>query len=143
MLARWNSPHSSGAQAEVAKIAMSSKRLAKRTFVAAKANAQSGVDAAVTIAARAAKLAAPNVSPSGKAREARRMTEEKIDAAIEGVLAAQAAWGAFLLKAARGGVRSALDLSIEAAAVMEAAAKPARRAVRANARRLAGTRTRR
>lgn len=121
---------------------MSSKRLAKRTFAAAKASAQSSLDAAVTIAARTAMLAAPGGRPKAKAREARRMTEEKIDAAIEGAFAAQAAWGAFLLKAAFGGVKSALDLSIGAASVMEAATKPARRAVRANARRLAGTRKR-
>ena len=141
MLAGWTFPWS-GRQAEVSGIDMASKRLAKRTIAAAKANAQSGLDAAATIAARVAKLAAPGVKPKAKAREVRRMTEEKIDAAIEGALAAQAAWGAFFMKAAFGGVKSTLDLSIGAAAVMEAAMKPARRAVRANARRLAGTRTR-
>ena len=128
--------------AEISGIDMASKRLAKRTIGAVKVNAQSGLDAAATIAARVAKLAAPGVKPKAKAREVRRMTEEKIDAAIEGAVAAQAAWGAFLVKAAFGGVKSALDLSIGAVSIMEAAAKPARRAVRANARRLAGTRTR-
>jgi hypothetical protein len=121
---------------------MMSKRLARRSFAAAKTNAQSGLDAAVTIAARTAMLAVPDGKPSAKAREARRMTQEKIDAAVAGAFAAQAAWAALLLKAAFGGIRGALDLSIEAASVMEASAKPARRAVRANARRLAGTRTR-
>ncbi len=66
------------------------------------------------------------------------MVQEKVDAAVEGAIAAQAAWGAFLVKAAFGGVRTANDLSIGIAGVVEAAAKPARRKVRANARRLTG-----
>jgi len=45
-------------------------------------------------------------------------------------------------KAAFGGVKSPLDLSLGVAGVLDAAAKPARRAVRANARRLAGARAR-
>ena len=48
-------------------------------------------------------------APAEKAREAQLMVQEKVDAAIEGALAAQAAWGAFLLKAAFGGVRTAND----------------------------------
>ena len=121
---------------------MSSKRLAKRSLAAARANAQSGLDAALTIAARTSKLALPGAKPSDKAREARRMAQEKIDAAIAGALAAQAAWGALMWKAAFGGVRSALDVSLGVAGVLEAAAKPARRAVRANARRLTGAKAR-
>ena len=121
---------------------MSSKRLARRSLVAARVNAQSGLDAALTIAARTAKLAGPGAWSSEKEREARRMAQEKIDAAIEGAVAAHAAWGALMWKAAFGGVRSPLDLSLGVAGVLEAAAKPARRAVRANARRLAGARPR-
>jgi len=68
------------------------------------------------------------------------MVQEKVDAAIEGALAAQAAWGAFFIRAAFGGVRSPHDVVSGFAAIAEAAAKPARRKVRANARRLTGTR---
>jgi hypothetical protein len=106
----------------------------------ATANVQAGVDAALTIAARTQGLMSPLGRPAEKGREARLMVQEKLDAAVEGTLAAQAAWGAFLLKAAFGGVRTPGDLSIGLTGVAEAAAKPARRKVRANARRLAGTR---
>ena len=118
---------------------MVSKRLAKRSLAMAAANVQAGVDAALTIAARTQGLMSPLGRPTEKSREARLMVQEKLDAAVEGTLAAQAAWGAFLLKAAFGGVRSANDVSIGLAGVAEAAAKPARRKVRANARRLAGS----
>ena len=118
---------------------MVSKRLAKRSLAMAAANVQAGVDAALTIAARTQGLMSPLGRPAEKSREARLMVQEKLDAAVEGTLAAQAAWGAFLLKAAFGGVRSANDVSIGLSGVAEAAAKPARRKVRANARRLAGT----
>jgi hypothetical protein len=119
---------------------MVSKRLARRSLAMATANMQAGVDAALTIAARTQGLMSPLGGPTEKAREARLMVQEKLDAAVEGTLAAQAAWGVFLLKAALGGVRSASDLSIGLAGVAEAAAKPVRRKVRANARRLAKTR---
>jgi len=108
-------------------------------MVMAKANLQSGVDAALTIAARTQNLMSPSRGPTEQAREARLMVQEKLDAAVEGAFAAQAAWGAFLIKAAFGGVRNPNDVSFGLAGVAEAAAKPARRKVRANARRLAGT----
>lgn len=117
---------------------MAQGRLAKRSLAMAKANVQSGVDAALTIAARTQNLMSPVETPIEKAREARLMVQEKLDAAVEGAVAAHAAWGAFLLKAAFGGVRSPNDVSIGLAGIAEAAAKPARRKVRANARRLAG-----
>ena len=119
---------------------MSSKRITQRSLAFAHANVRSGVDAALTIAARTQGLMAPG-EPSDKMREARRMVQEKVDAAVEGAFAAQAAWGAFVLKAAFGGVRSANDISMGLAGIAEAAAKPARRKVRANARRLTGART--
>jgi hypothetical protein len=118
---------------------MVSRRLAKRSLVIAKANAQAGVDAALTIAARTQSMFAPGGTPSEKEREARLMVQEKVDATIEGALAAQAAWGAFFLKAAFGGVRSFSDVSAGLTSIAEAAAAPARKRVRANARRLAGT----
>jgi hypothetical protein len=119
-------------------VVMVSKRLVKRSLATAKANVQSGVDAALTIAARTQGMMSPVGGPTEKAREARLMVQEKVDAAVEGTIAAQAAWGAFLVRAAFGGVRTANDVSMGLAGVAEAAAKPARRKVRANARRLTG-----
>jgi hypothetical protein len=119
---------------------MVSRRLAKRSLAIARANVQAGADAALTIAARASTLLTPGGPQSDKAREARLMVQEKVDAAVEGALAAQAAWGAFFIKAAFGGVRTADDVSAGLASIARAAAGPARRKVRANARRLAGTR---
>ena len=117
---------------------MVSRRLTRRSLAIAKANAQASADAAVTIAARTQNLLAPGGRELDKAREARLMVQEKVDAAIEGAFAAQAAWGAFFIKAAFGGVRTAHDVSAGLTAIAEAAAAPARRKVRANARRLTG-----
>jgi len=119
---------------------MVSRRLTKRSLAIAKANAQAGVDAALTIAARTQGLLSPGGAEKEKAREARLMVQEKVDAAIEGAFAAQAAWGAFVIKAALGGVRSPHDVSAGLTSIAEAAAGPARRKVRANARRLTGAR---
>ena len=116
-----------------------SRRLTKRSLAIAKANAQAGVDAALTIAARTQGLLAPG-GGGAKAREAQLMVQEKVEAAIEGTWAAQAAWGAFFLKAAFGGVRTPNDVSAGLTSIAEAAAGPARRKVRANARRLTGAR---
>jgi hypothetical protein len=96
------------------------------------------MDAALTIAARTQNLMSPGGGSKENAREARLMVQEKVDAAIEGAFAAQAAWGAFMLKAAFGGVRTPNDMSMGLAGIAEAAAKPARRKARANARRLTG-----
>jgi hypothetical protein len=112
------------------------RRLTARSLAIAKANAQAGVDAALTIAARTQSLLAPGGFEKG--REAQLMVQEKVDAAVEGAFAAQAAWGAFLIKAAFGGVRTPHDFSAGLIAIAEAAAGPARRKVRANARRLTG-----
>jgi hypothetical protein len=115
---------------------MASRSLAGTSRAIAKANMLAGVHAAVTIAARAQNMFLPDEAPIKKAREAQLMVAEKLDAAVEGAVAAQAAWGAFMIKAAFGGVRTAIDVSIGLADIAEAAAKPARRKVRANARRL-------
>jgi hypothetical protein len=116
---------------------MSMVRLAKRSLRMAASTARSGVDAAVTIGARAQGLMTPRLDNSGaQAREARRMVEEKVAAAYEGAFRAQMAWGAFFVKAAFGGVRSLEDVTLGLADVAEAALAPARRTVRANARRL-------
>src|SRR5271170_1935872 len=116
---------------------MVANRLANRSLVIAKANVGTGVDTALTVLARTQDMLTLG-SPAEKAREAQLMVQEKVDAAIEGALAAQAAWGAFMLKAAFGGVRTPSDVSFGLAGIAQAAAKPARRKVRANARRLTG-----
>ena len=117
---------------------MVSRRLTTRSLAIAEANAQAGVDAALTIAARSQSLLAPGAGAPEKAREARLMVQEKVDVAVEGAFAAQAAWGAFFVKAALGGVRTPHDVSAGLTAIAEAAAGPVRRKVRANARRLTG-----
>src|SRR5271157_4270302 len=117
---------------------MVSKSLERRSLAIAKANVQTGVDAALTIAARTQDLLSFAGKPAEKAREAQLMVQEKFDAAIEGAMAAQAAWGAFMLKAAFGGVRSPNDLSLGLTGIAQAAAAPARRKARDNARRLTG-----
>ena len=117
---------------------MVSRRFARRSLGVAKANAQAGVDAALTIAARTQSLMTPGGKPGEKSREALLMVQEKIDAAVVGALAAQAAWGAFLVKAAFGGVRTPHEVSAGLSSIVKAAAAPARRTVRANARRLTG-----
>jgi hypothetical protein len=105
----------------------------------AKANVQTGVDSALTIAARTQDMMSFGGRPGEKAREAHLMVQEKVDAVIAGAFAAQDAWGAFMIKAAFGGVRTANDLSLGLTGIAQAAAGPAWRAVRANARRLTGT----
>ena len=120
---------------------MVSRRLTKRSLAIAKANARAGADAALTIAARTQNLLTPGGRQSEKAREARLMVQEKVDAAIEGALAAQKAWGAFFIKPAFGRVRTPNDVSAGLTSIAEAAATPARRKVRANARRLTGVKT--
>ncbi len=117
---------------------MPSRSLSKTSFAIAKANMQSGVDAALTIAARTQGLLSPDGEPMEKAREAQLMVAEKFDAVVEGAMAAQAAWGALMIRAVFGGLRTPNDLSIGLAGVAEAAARPARKKVRANARRLTG-----
>ncbi|MDE3174739.1 MAG: hypothetical protein KGM15_01345 [Pseudomonadota bacterium] len=107
--------------------------LSRRVSRFANLSAQSGVDAAVTIAARAPGL----LLPSGdNAREAARMVEEKIAAACEGAFHASLAWGAFLFASALRGGATPRQVSHALVDVVEAAAGPARRTVRANARRL-------
>ena len=68
------------------------------------------------------------------------MVQEKVDAMVEGTFAAQTAWGTFLIKAAFGGMRTPQEVSVGLAGIAQAAGAPARKKVRANARRLTGTR---
>jgi hypothetical protein len=117
---------------------MVSPRQARRSFAIARANAQAGIDAALTIAARTQSLLTPDGGKSDKAREAQLMVREKVDATVEGAFAAQAAWSAFFIKTAFGGVRTPQDISAGLTNIAHAAAAPAWRKVRANARRLTG-----
>jgi hypothetical protein len=113
--------------------------LTRRSMNLARRTAQSGIDAALTIAARTPGLIAPGLDLSGKhAREARLMVEEKMAAACEGAWAAQMAWGSFLMKAAFGGVTTPDHVSHGWVDIADAALAPARKTVRANARRLTG-----
>jgi hypothetical protein len=113
--------------------------LSSRSLQLARKTAQSGLDAAVTIAARTPGLLAPNIDFTGeRAKEARLMVEEKVAAACEGIWAAQIAWVSFLVKAAFGGVTSPEHVSNAFVDVADAALAPARRTVSANARRLTG-----
>ena len=100
-----------------------------------KANVQTGVNAAVTIAARTQSLVSP--AAGRRKRRARRGGWCRKNSTRRS-RSAQAAW--VPLKAAFGGVRTPNDVSAALAGIAEAAAKTAPRKVRANARRLAGTR---
>src|ERR1700735_3294039 len=109
--------------------------LTRRSVTLAKQTAQSGIDAALTSAARTPGLVAPGFDLSGThAREARLMVQEKLAAAYEGAWAAQFALGSFLLKAAFGGVTSPDHVSHGWVDIADAAMAPARRTGRANAR---------
>jgi hypothetical protein len=113
------------------------KSLSRRVSRFAEQSAQSGLDAAVTIAARTPGLLNPS---QANAREAARMVEEKIAAAYQGAANASLAWGAFLFASALRGGATPKQLTHALLDVAEAAAKPARRTVRANARRLSQSR---
>lgn len=113
--------------------------LTRRSLRWAEDAKQAGVDAAVTIAARTPKIAASVLDPTGdNARETRLMVSEKVDAAVEGATAAQAALGDLWLRAAFGRVMSPEQWSQGWMDVADAAFTPARLRVRANAERLAG-----
>jgi hypothetical protein len=107
--------------------------LSKRVSRFAHRSAKSGIDAAVTIAARTPGLLYP--SPQN-AVEASRMVEEKVAAAYEGAFGATLAWGAFLFASALRGGATPGQWSHAMVDVADAAVAPARRTVSANARRL-------
>ncbi len=107
--------------------------LSRRVSRFAKHSAESGADAAVTITARTLRL----LQPDGRsAPEAARMVEEKVAAACEGAFGASMAWGKFIFASALRGGATPSQFSHAVLDVAEAVAGPARRRVRANARRL-------
>ena len=117
--------------------------LAQKTLRLARDAAQVSVDAAVTIAARSAQAATSGLDiTGGKSREAKReanlMVQEKVVAAMEGVAAAQLAFGAFWMRAATGRILYPDQFSGGMMDVVNAAFTPAKRKVRANAHRLTG-----
>lgn len=113
--------------------------LSQRSIKFARKAAQAGFDSAVTIAARTPGLMTVGLDPTGAGvREVGRLVREKVTAAYEGAWDAQLAWSSFLIKAAFGGVTSPDHVSHALVDVAEAAIGPARRRVRANARRLTG-----
>jgi hypothetical protein len=107
--------------------------LSRRVSRFAEKTAASGADAAVTITARTLGLMQPSAR---NAPETARMVEEKVVAAYEGAVGATLAWGAFLFASALRGGATPNQFSHALIDVAEAAAGPARRKVRANARRL-------
>jgi hypothetical protein len=119
---------------------MNPYRMTEGPLDMARASAEAGFDAALTIAARAQRMMSPTSGADEKLREVQRMVQEKVSAAFEGGLAAQTAWASFVVKAAFGGVVSFYDVSAGFAEIAAVAVAPAQRAVRANARRLVGAR---
>jgi hypothetical protein len=106
-------------------------KLSHRVSRFAHRSAKSGGDAAVTITARTLRLMQPDSAP-----EAARMVEEKLAAAYAGAFGASLAWGKFLFASALRGGATPNQFSHALIDMAEAAAAPARRTVRANARRL-------
>ena len=101
---------------------MVSHLVVSRSLEIASDNAQAGVDAATTICARLTGLMSPGGSRSVKAREAHRMVEEKLAAAVEGVIAVHSAWSAFFVKAAFGALFTPHGMSLALVEVADAAA---------------------
>jgi hypothetical protein len=100
---------------------------------------ETSVAASVTIAARWPILWQTMHAPSHTSlAETRLMVDEKVAAMVEGAFAVQLASLAFAGKIARGEVRHAGDVMKAATDAMQAAMKPARHRIVANAKRLTG-----
>lgn len=112
------------------------KKIVKRTLGSGARNLRSGIEAGVTIAARAPKFFNAGLNPFGAdAREAQLAVTEKITAAWDGAIEAQQKLGSLWLRAAFGRLSSD-DAALAWLDVCDAATAPARRRVRANAKRL-------
>ena len=107
--------------------------LSHRASLFAENAAGSGLDAAVTIAARTARAVTGHRDSAG---ETVRMVEEKIVAACEGAFGAGLALSAFWLSSALRGGATPAQVSHAWFDMAEAASRPAWRAVGANAVRL-------
>lgn len=96
-------------------------------------------DAAVTISARLPDLAKASRDPSAPpSAEMQRMVSEKVNAAMQGGVAAGFAMGDFWTKALFGRLKTPMDMAHGLATVADAAMRPARKKVRENAKRLTG-----
>ena len=103
--------------------------------------ARASQDAAVTIAARLPMIAKASRKPAAPPpAEMQRMVSEKAEAAMQGAFAASMAMGKLWTRAMFGGLRTPMDVAQGLASVADAAMKPARQRVRANAKRLSGKR---
>ncbi len=107
--------------------------LTRRSIALAQDSLSAGVDAVVTIAARAPGLFHPSRE---NAKEAQRMVEEKISATYEGAFEAALAWNRIFVNAAFCGFATPQSVTSAFVEVADAAMAPARRTVRANAKRL-------
>jgi predicted N-acetyltransferase YhbS len=107
--------------------------LSRRASQFVENTAESGYDAAVTIAARTRRAAFGFGDTSG---ESVLMVGEKVAAVCEGAVGAGLAWGTFVLASALRGGATPIDVSHAWFDMAEAAVQPAWRTVGANARRL-------
>lgn len=94
-----------------------------------------GGNSAKTLSVRLPMLAT-HPANVGEAFERHRMVAEKVDAAMQGAMAASYAMSSFWLKAWSGGVRGPADVMAGMLDVAVAATAPASRKCAANARRL-------
>lgn len=120
---------------------MSHAKLACSLARAAAEAGETATHCGVTISARLPMLANAFFAPSASATaEWNRAYAEKVAATWEGAFAAAAEWQAVMLRSA---VRppSLAGFANDLVGVMNEAARPARRKVKANARRFSGTRT--
>ena len=93
-------------------------------------------DAAVTIHARLPVMARAAGNPGRVPVEVQDMVSEKVSAALQGALSGSMALGQFWSRALTGRIRTPMEAMQGIANVADAAMRPARIRVRANARRL-------
>lgn len=110
-------------------------RFTDSALSAATLSASTAIAASVTIAHRMALMATPSGFDAAGQREALRMVSEKLAAATEGSFEAAIETGRFMMRSALGQV-SPDDVAHGLMAIGVAAAEPAARTVKANARRL-------
>ena len=93
-------------------------------------------DAAVTISARLPAVAKAARNPGVPSRDMQEMVSEKIEAGMQGSMAAGMAFGHLWTRAMLGGIRTPMDAAKGMFNVADAAMTPALKRVRANAKRL-------
>ena len=93
-------------------------------------------DTAVTIAARLPAVAKAARNPGVLSRDMQEMVSEKIEAGMQGSMAAGKAFGHLWTRAMLGGIRTPMDAAKGMFNVADAAMTPALKRVRANAKRL-------